>query len=69
MIVVGMAASCTMIPVNTWDFNFPTALYYATQLPQLWPSLNALPVTEAEGHLKSFFKLITVFLATMGSDQ
>eukprot|EP00971_Amphidinium_carterae_P190881 3787773-Amphidinium_carterae.1 len=69
MIVVGMAASCTMIPVSVWDFNFPTATYYATQLPQQWPSLNALPVTEAEGHLKSFFKLITVFLSTMGSDQ
>eukprot|EP00971_Amphidinium_carterae_P279767 5553577-Amphidinium_carterae.1 len=59
------------------DTNDPTLLeevLHATQasravLPQLWPSPNALPVTEAEGHLKSFFKLITVFLATMGSDQ
>eukprot|EP00971_Amphidinium_carterae_P168626 3341191-Amphidinium_carterae.1 len=69
IIVVGMAASCTMIPVSTWDFGFPTATYYASQLPQLWPGHIALPVAEVGSLLRRFFATPAVPLATTGTEH
>jgi len=71
VIVGGMKSSAAMIPVNTWDFNFPSASYYDRQLPQVWEQRKSLlpSLQETQTCVRSFFKLITIFLSTMGSDQ
>jgi len=60
-----------MIPVTTPGFDFPGQDYFRSILPQVQPdeSLSYWNPTQAEDLLKCFFRLISIFLPTHGSQQ
>eukprot|EP00971_Amphidinium_carterae_P075567 1493090-Amphidinium_carterae.1 len=69
MIVAGMSISTvSMVPVNLWDFKFPTNAFYE-DFARLWPTDLQINADIAQERVKAFFKLITVFFATMSSDS